>query len=93
MFCCIKDLIPHVCGRKQKQVELHILPTLWMLLNSIKGNTLMSSGTSLNGSVQKLAVNLFEQMGEQLIERASNSSSVSARNLELLKELINASVR
>lgn len=53
----------------------------------------MLGGTSLNGSVQKLAVNLFDQMGEQLIERASNSSSVSSRNLELLKELINASVR
>jgi len=37
---------------------------------------IVSSGTSLNGSVQKLAVNLFEQMGEQLIEKASNSSSV-----------------
>ena len=69
-----------------------MLPLLWSLLNSIKGNT-VTNGTSLNGSVQKLAVNLFDQMGEQLIERASNSSSVPARNLELLKELINASVR
>ena len=81
-------MIPHVYSRKQKQVELHVLPTLWSLLNSIKGNTLISSSTSLNGSVQKLALNLFEQMGDQLIERASNSSNVSARNLELLKELI-----
>ena len=70
------------------------MPTLWSLLNSIKGNTtIVSSGTSLNGSVQKLAVNHFDQMGEQLIEKASNSSSVPSRNLELLKELINASVR
>ena len=83
----ILDLIPHVYSRKQKQVELHVLPTLWSLLNSIKGNS-SSSGTPLNHSITKLIQNLYEQMGEQLIERASNSSSVSSRNLELLRELI-----
>ena len=82
------DLIPHVYSRKQKQVELHVLPTLWSLLNSMKGNSSSSSGTPLNHSVTKLIQNLYEQMGEQLIDRAANSSSVSSRNLELLRELV-----
>ncbi len=85
----IKDLIPLVYSRKQKQIELHVLPTLWSLLNQVKGNsTNFNSSSSLNAAITRLVQNLFEQMGEQLIDRASNSSAVSGRNLELLKELV-----
>ena len=48
----------------------------------------MSQGSgSLNASVARLVQSLYEQMGEQLIERASNNSHVPARNLELLRSL------
>ena len=80
----LADLITHVYARKQKQVELHVLPAVWALLNTVKGN----NGSALTGSFIKLAQNLYEQMGELFIERAANSSSVPARNLELLKELL-----
>ncbi len=80
--------MPHVYARKQKQVELHVLPALWSLLNSVKGNSTSSGVSSLNAAITKLVQSVYEQMGEQLIDRAANSSSVSSRNLELLKELI-----
>jgi hypothetical protein len=38
----------------------------------------------------KLVKMLYEQMGEQLVEKASNNSNVSSRNLEILRELISA---
>ena len=76
-------------SRKQKQVELHVLPTLWSLLNSVKGNVSATNAGSLNGAIQKLSQNLYQQMGDNLIEKASNSSSVSKRNLEILKEFLN----
>lgn len=76
--------------RKQKQVDLHILPALWQLLNSVKGNTLSAGVNSMNFSITKLVMSLYEQMGEQLIEKASNNSSVSARNLETLKQIMNS---
>ncbi len=82
----LADLISNVYSRKQKQIELHVLPTIWSLLNSIKGN----NGSALTASFIRLAQTLYEQMGELFIERAANSSSVPARNLELLKELLNA---
>lgn len=82
------DVISNVYSRKQKQIELHVLPTVWVLLNSIKGSTTSSGANSLNASITKLVQSLYEQMGDQLIERASNSSAVPARNLEILKELI-----
>lgn len=80
--------MPHVYSRKQKQIELHVLPTLWILLNSMKGNSGTSGPNSLNSSVTKLVQNLYEQMGENLVDRAANSSAVSSRNLDLLKDLI-----
>ena len=76
--------------RKQKQVDLHILPALWQLLNSIKGNTMSAGVNSMNFSITKLVISLYEQMGELLIEKASNNSSVSARNLETLKQILNS---
>ena len=89
--CKKKDLIPLVYSRKQKQIELHVLPTLWSLLNQVKGNsTNFNSSSSLNAAITRLVQNLYEQMGEQLIDRASNSSAVSGRNLELLKELVSS---
>jgi hypothetical protein len=84
-------LIPLVYSRKQKQIELHVLPTLWSLLNQVKGtSTNFNSSSSMNSAITRLIQNLYEQMGEQLIERASNSSAVSGRNLELLKELVSS---
>lgn len=92
IICKLADLIPLVYSRKQKQIELHVLPTLWSLLNSVKGNVTSSngSGSQLNAAITKLVQNLAEQMQEQLVERAANSSSVSQRNLELLKELVHS---
>jgi hypothetical protein len=82
----LADLISLVYSRKQKQVELHVLPAIWSLLNTVKGN----NGSALNASFIRLVQALYEQMGDVFIERASNSSSVPARNLELLKELISS---
>ncbi len=81
------DLIPHVYSRKQKQLELHVLPTLWGLLNVVKGSSVSQGSGSLNASVARLVQSLYEQMGDVLIERASSNSHVPARNLELLRNL------
>lgn len=85
----LADLIPLTYSRKQKQVELHVLPAVWSLLNNIKGNI----GNALTASVVKLVQNLYEQMGDNLIDKASASSSVPTRNLDLLKQLLNAPIR
>ena len=65
-----------------------MLPCLWVLLNSVKGNATSSGLGMMNNAISKLVNNLFEQMGEQLIDRAANSSNVTSRNLELLKEML-----
>ena len=85
----LADLIPLTYTRKQKQVELHVLPAVWSLLNNVKGNV----GNSLTASVAKLVHNLYEQMGDHLIDKASSSSSVPTRNFDLLKDLLNAPLR
>jgi hypothetical protein len=84
------DLIPSVYTSKKKQVELHVLPCLWVLLNSAKGHAASMGAGPLNNSIARLVGALYEQMGEQLIDRAANSSNVSTRNLELLKEMLSA---
>lgn len=85
----LADLIALTYSRKQKQVELHVLPAVWSLLNTVKGN----SGSALTASVIKLVQYLYEQMGDTFIEKASASSNVPARNLDLLKELLSTPVR
>ncbi|RMZ95708.1 hypothetical protein BpHYR1_050751 [Brachionus plicatilis] len=84
----LSDLVSKVYQRKQKQVDMHILPALWQILNLVKGNTMSAGINSLNFSITKLVMSLYEQMGEQLIEKASNNSSVSTRNLETLKQIL-----
>jgi hypothetical protein len=71
-------------------VELHVLPCLWVLLNSVKGHATSSGSGMMNSAIARLVNNLYEQMGDQLIDRAASSSNVSTRNLELLKEMLGA---
>ena len=54
----------------------------------MKGNP--NTSTSLNSSIIKLAQSLFEKMGYYLIDKASSSSNVSGRNLELLREMVSS---
>jgi hypothetical protein len=76
-----------VYTKKQKQIELHVLPAMWSLLNLIKGSSSTHGSSTLNSAVARLVQNLYEQMGEMLFERAANNSNVSAKNLELLQDL------
>ena len=69
-------------------MELHVLPTLWSLLNIVKGSSVyQGSSGSLSTAVARLVQSLYEQMGEMLIDRAAVNSQVPARNLEILKNL------
>lgn len=81
-------MVAKVYQRKQKQVDMHILPALWQLLNLVKGSTMSAGVNSLNFSITRLVMSLYEQMGDQLIEKASSNSSVSTRNLETLKQIL-----
>lgn len=81
----LAELVGIIYPRKQKQTELHVLPAVWSLLGTVKGN----HGTVLSGALTRLVQNLYDHMGETLIEKAASSSSVPAANLQLLKELLN----
>lgn len=64
------------------------MPALWILLNTIKGSSSSFGSGTLNQSVTRLAQALYEHMGDYLVDRASNNSNVSARNLELLRDIL-----
>jgi len=86
-------LVPQVCQRKPKQLEIHLLPTYWKLLSLLRGqnSTAISSSAggsnSLNSSIHVLTVTLYNELGASLIDRASTSSLVTPKNLQLLREL------
>ena len=85
--------MPQVCQRKPKQVEIHLLPTYWKLLALLRGQTSMAisssagGSNSLNASIHVLTTALYTELGSVLIDRASVSSSVTPKNLQLLREL------
>ncbi|UJR15557.1 hypothetical protein I4U23_002496 [Adineta vaga] len=86
-------LVPQLCQRKPKQVEIHLLPTYWKLLSLLRGqnSTTITSSTggsnNLNSSVHVITTALYTELGSTLIERASSSSSVAPKYLQLLREL------
>jgi hypothetical protein len=86
-------LVPQVCQRKPKQVEIHLLPTYWKLLALLRGQNSISisssagGSNSLNASIHVLTTALYTELGSVLIDRASSSSSVTPKNLQLLREL------
>jgi hypothetical protein len=86
-----------VYSRKQKQIELHILPLIWQSLSTLKVNSsatatahqaTITSGTHMNQAIIRLIHTMYQQMGSNFLEKASSSSSVSARNLEILKDIV-----
>ena len=85
--------MPQLCQRKPKQVEIHLLPTYWKLLSLLRGQnstTITSSAggaNNLNSSVHVITTALYTELGTTLIDRASSSSSVTPKNLQLLREL------
>ncbi|CAF4713645.1 unnamed protein product, partial [Rotaria sp. Silwood1] len=89
----ILALVPRVCQRKPKQVEIHLLPTYWKLLALLRGqNTtgIISSGggsNSLNSSIHVLTTALYTELGSILLDKASSSSMVTPKNLQVLREL------
>ncbi|CAF0795206.1 unnamed protein product [Rotaria sordida] len=89
----LATLVPRVCQRKPKQVELHLLPTYWKLLALLRGqNTtgIISSGggsNSLNSSIHILTTALYTELGSVLLDKASSSSMVTPKNLQVLREL------
>ncbi|CAF3454856.1 unnamed protein product [Rotaria sp. Silwood1] len=89
----LANLVPRVCQRKQKQVEIHLLPTYWKLLSLLRGqnsttiSTSASGSNSLNSSIHVLTMALYTELGSVLIEKASSSSLVTPQNLQLLREL------
>lgn len=86
-------LVPRVCQRKPKQVEIHLLPTYWKLLALLRGqnSTAITSSAggsnSLNTSIHVLTTALYAQYGSVLIDKASSSSMVTPKNLQMLKDL------
>jgi len=86
-------LVPRVCQRKPKQVEIHLLPTYWKLLALLRGQTstaISSSAggsSSLNSSIHILTTALYTELGSVLIDKASSSSMVTPKNLQILREL------
>ncbi|CAF3850447.1 unnamed protein product, partial [Adineta steineri] len=86
-------LVPQVCQRKPKQVEIHLLPTYWKLLTQLRGQnstTVTSSAggvNTLNSSIHSITSALYAELGSTLIDKASSSSSVPPKNLQLLREL------
>jgi len=86
-------LVPRVCQRKPKQVEIHLLPTYWKLLALLRGQTstgLTSSAggsSSLNSSIHILTTALYSELGSVLLDKASSSSMVTPKNLQILREL------
>ncbi|CAF3644622.1 unnamed protein product [Adineta steineri] len=86
-------LVPQVCQRKPKQVEIHLLPTYWKLLTQLRGQnstTVTSSAggvNTLNSSIHSITSALYAELGSTLIDKASSSSSVTPKNLQLLREL------
>lgn len=89
----LATLVPRVCQRKPKQVEIHLLPTYWKLLALLRGqnttNLILSAGgsNSLNNSIHILTTALYTELGSVLLDKASSSSMVTPKNLQLLREL------
>ncbi|CAF1505256.1 unnamed protein product [Adineta steineri] len=89
----LQPLVPQVCQRKPKQVEIHLLPTYWKLLTQLRGQnstTVTSSAggvNTLNSSIHSITSALYAELGSTLIDKASSSSSVTPKNLQLLREL------
>ncbi|CAF0803502.1 unnamed protein product, partial [Didymodactylos carnosus] len=96
----LASIVPKVCQRRQKQVEIHLLPTYWKLLALLRGqtstmlnntNTTMTTSSAgvgnLNSSIHTLTTALYVELGSVLIEKASSSSAVAPKNLQLLREL------
>ncbi len=86
-------LVPRVGQRKPKQVEIHLLPTYWKLLALLRGqnstaNTSSAGGSnSLNSSIHILTTALYTELGSVLLDKASSSSMVTPKNLQILREL------
>jgi hypothetical protein len=87
--------VPQVCQRKPKQVEIHLLPTYWKLLALLRGQnstaiTASAGGAnSVNSAVHVITTALYTELGSTLLDKASSSSAVSPKNLQLLRELCN----
>ncbi|CAF0770441.1 unnamed protein product [Didymodactylos carnosus] len=96
----LASIVPKVCQRRQKQVEIHLLPTYWKLLALLRGqssstlnnaNTTMTTSSAgvgnLNSSIHILTTALYTELGSVLIEKANASSAVAPKNVQLLREL------
>jgi hypothetical protein len=55
--------------------------------NSTAISSSAGGSNSLNSSIHILTTALYTELGSILIEKASSSSSVSPKNLQLLREL------
>ena len=86
-------LVPPICQRKPKQLEIHLLPTFWKLLALLRGQNSTDisasavSSNQLNASIHALARALYVELGDVLIDRASSSSLVTPNHLHVLREL------
>jgi hypothetical protein len=69
------------------------LPTYWKLLALLRGqnSTAITSSAggsnNLNSSIHVITTALYTELGSVLIDKASASSSVTPKNLQLLREL------
>ncbi|CAF0741521.1 unnamed protein product [Adineta steineri] len=89
----LATIVPRVCQRKPKQVEIHLLPTYWKLLALLRGqnSTAITSSAggsnTLNASIHTLTTALYTELGTVLLDKASSSSQVTPKNLQVLREL------
>ena len=87
IFVRVVDLTTQVYQRKPKQVFLHVSPLLWHLLGS--GAAAGGGGNAqLRDATGGLIAALYSQMGPDLLQAASQNSSVTPRMKSLLKDLI-----
>ena len=74
-------------------MEIHLLPTYWKLLALLRGQnstaiTLSAGGSNgLNSSIHILTTALYTEYGSVLLDKASASSMVTPKNLQLLRDL------
>ncbi len=83
----ITDLVRQVYPRKPKQVFLHVSPLLWQLLGS--GAAAGGGGNAhLRQALGNLIASLYANMGQELIQVASQNSNVTPKMKSLLQDLI-----
>jgi len=89
IFCAA--LVPKLFPRKSHQSALeHILPVVWSLIGTTPSAAggVANSAASLRSATARLVGALYLEIGESLLDVANNTSSVSLRARQNLKQIV-----